>query len=150
MNVVTMTSLPAADCSMFLPLRRKKLDDKAHNGVQTNVASHHLVDSQGRTIEKNAEKAEILAKNYTKVSSSANYSDTFRKRKTEIEEDADHLKNDAITNDQNMHMNIPFSEQELKSALRQSKWNTSPGEDGIRYDFLKQLPGAGQRMLLKL
>ena len=26
MNVVMMTSLPAADCSMFLPLRRKKLD----------------------------------------------------------------------------------------------------------------------------
>ena len=26
MNVVMMTSLPAADCSTFLPLRRKKLD----------------------------------------------------------------------------------------------------------------------------
>jgi len=26
MNVVMMTSIPAADCSTFLPLRRKKLD----------------------------------------------------------------------------------------------------------------------------
>ena len=47
-------------------------------------------------------------------------------------------------------MNIPFSEHELKRALRQSKKDTSPGEDGIPYECLKQLPGTGQRTLLKL
>jgi len=45
------------------------------------ASSHHLVDSQGRTIEKNAEKTEILTKNYAKFSSSFNPRDTFWKRK---------------------------------------------------------------------
>jgi len=60
------------------------------------------------------------------------------------------LDNDAPLSDRNKHMNIPFSEHELKRALRQSKKDTSPGEDGIPYECLKQLPGTGQRTLLKL
>jgi len=37
MNVVMMTSLPAADCSTFLLLRRKKLDRQGRRYLRYNV-----------------------------------------------------------------------------------------------------------------
>ena len=39
------------------------------NGIQANIANKHLIDSQGQIIDSNADKAELLARNYAEVSS---------------------------------------------------------------------------------
>jgi len=70
--------------------------------------------------------------------------------KDELQSDCNLLNNDVETDEHNIHLNIPFSQHKLGRALRQAKQNTSPGEDGIPYECLKKLPGAGQRILLKL
>ena len=47
-------------------------------------------------------------------------------------------------------MNEQFSYHELMSAIRQSKKNTSPGEDRIPFEFLKEMPKGSQHVVLKL
>jgi len=123
---------------------------KCMNGIQPNVACKHLNSDNGDTLEWNTDKAELLAHKFAEVSSTANYSEKFQKWKDELESDCNLLNNDVETDERNIHLNIPFSQHELGRALRQAKQNTSPGEDGILYECLKKLPGAGQRILLKL
>jgi len=86
---------------------------------------------------------------FTGVSSSSNYSKKFQQRKTAIESDKSILKNDPDNRNSKTELNIPFSEYELKGAMRQLRNNTAPGENGISYECLKQLPGNGQRLLLR-
>ena len=106
------------------------------NGIQPNVACKHLNSDKGDTLERNTDKAELLARKFAKVSSTANYSEKFRKRKDELKSDCNLLNNDVETDERNIHLNTPFSQHELARALRQAKQNTSPGEDGIPYECL--------------
>jgi len=102
------------------------------NGIQTNAAYKHLICYNGDTLEWNVDKAKLLASKFTEVS------ENFRKWKDKLESDCNLLNNDMETDEHNIHLNIPFSQHELGRALRQAKENTSPGEDGIPYDGLKQ------------
>ena len=47
-------------------------------------------------------------------------------------------------------VNDPFSLVKLQDAIRQSKPNSSPGEDGICYEVIKHLPKPCQLLLLNL
>ena len=123
---------------------------KRMNGIQPNVSNKHLVNCSGETVDKNADKAELLAQQFAAISSSSNYSEKFQRRKHELESQTNLLNNDAKVDDRNIHLNLPFTEHELKQALSQTRRNTSPGEDGIPYECLKRLPGVGRRLLLKL
>ena len=123
---------------------------KRMNGIQCNIANKHLIGTNGQVIESNADKAELLAQKFSAVSHTNNYSEKFRQQKCIVESNQSLLMNDARTTDNNQHLNIPFSEYEMRQAITQAKNNTSPGEDGIPYECLKELPGSGQRMLLRL
>ena len=123
---------------------------KRMNGLSSNTTSRYLITDDGQTVDNNIDKAELLVKKFSGISSSANYSEDFRKRKESVEAGTTQIKNDAITDHRNIHLNIPFSAFDLSQALRQVKNNSSPGEDGIPYEFIQHLPGAGKRILLKL
>jgi len=88
--------------------------EKRINGIQSSVSSKHLIGENGQTVDRNAEKAEMLAHKFAQVSSSANYMDTFRKWKEELESDSCQLNNDAATDQRNAYLNTPFSECELR------------------------------------
>ena len=101
-------------------------------------------------MSSNREKADLLASKFAKISSTENYSETFRKTKRDAESDPRLLENNAEPNEYNGLLNMPFAAHELQTALQQTKNGTSPGEDKIPYEFLKQLPNVGKRVILNM
>lgn len=107
----------------------------------------------------------ILHKNDTILSSPTNIAETFaqffEKNSCDSNYDPDfiHFKNTEdknITNklnfnyqQQDNHINLPFSITELSNALSNCK-SKSPGPDGIPYSFIKNLPKLGYEKLLQI
>jgi hypothetical protein len=123
---------------------------KRMNGARCSPSSTAL--SVGDVIyDRYADKAELLAKKFAKISSSANYTAEFRAHKAEIEsENADLFANDGPHTTMSVHLNAEFRRQELLDALADVKRKSSPGEDRVTYEFLQKLPDISQVMLLAL
>jgi len=117
------------------------------------LANEHLTGTNGEVIASNTDKAELLAQIFSAVSSTNNYSNEFRQWKCLVESDPSLLINDiedVHTTNNNRYLNEPFAEYEMRQAVKQSKNNTLPGEDGIPYEYLKELPEEGKWILLRL
>ena len=123
---------------------------KKTTGVCTNIRDITLV-SKSQQIDTNTDKAELLAKTFSEVSSDANYTHTFLTHKTDIETNHTHLFT-HITNtpDKYPELNQPFSFNELYNALQQSRKHSSLGKNRICYEMLKQLPNKCLKVILKL
>ena len=120
------------------------------NGVRCNPSSVTLKNGNDYVIG-DKDKAEIFARNFAEVSSSANYSQAFREHKKDIEENHGHLfANDAPDNEWSHELNAEFSFHELSLALSQARSRKTPGEDRVTYEFLKFLPFSGKRTILAL
>lgn len=120
------------------------------SGTRCSPASTSLADGD-RLIERDGDKAEFLAKKFAEVSSSSNYSPTFRTRKDDVEQNHAHLfANDAPETEMSRHLNAEFSFQELAVALGEVKRKSSPGEDRVTYEFLQRLPDTGKHVVLRL
>ena len=88
------------------------------------------------------EVANALGDHFSNVSSPSNYSEEFQR----IRSSQCALK---FSSDNSDAYNASFSIRELKEALSSTD-DTSPGEDGILYAMLRQLPEAAKGFLLKI
>ena len=116
-------------------------------GVNTNQTIPSLSD-ETKTYHSATEKANLIAQTFAHTSSSQNYTDTFRIIKAEKETE---WKTNATANTQtNNELNEFFSLNELNSAITQCKNKSSPGQDNISYEMIKQIPKSSLRILLTM
>jgi len=87
--------------------------------------------------------SEILAQTFAKVSSDENYSPEFLEHKQQREQNIPDFGTTNAT------YNKPFTLDELNNALAKTK-DSSPGEDGIHYKMLKNMPLDAKKHLLKM
>lgn len=112
---------------------------KSLNGV-SNFRQVISIEDNNTLITDKKDIANILAKKFSKNSSSENYTTKFRTFAA--------TKNVSINTSNNGEVyNIKFSLIELKSALGSSK-GTSPGPDNIRYEMLQHLNHNSKQYLL--
>ena len=85
-----------------------------------------------------------LAKSFSDVSSTNNYSDIFKRHKIQCEQTPLDLNDNN-----NEQYNRPFTIRELNHALSSTK-DSSPGPDGIHYQMIKNLPKNAKEHLLAI
>jgi exonuclease III/ribonuclease HI len=90
------------------------------------------------------EIADALGAQFSRVSSSANYTAAFKG----VKQSAERKVLDFRASSQ-LNYNLPFSEWELESALKAAK-DTSPGLDLIHYQMIKHLSSDSKSYLLAL
>jgi len=99
----------------------------------------------------NASKAEALASSYRTVADGSRYSPKFTLHKNKFEIEHKQYIHSQIQNDnKNDDLNSKFTIHELVEAVRLSKPNTSPGDDNISTNIIKQLPLTALHTILKL
>jgi len=124
---------------------------KKMNGLYTSNKPQHLV-CEGSKIESDEEKANLFADNFVNVSSSENYSSGFKMHRFLAEKQGERNlpSENSESSDIDNSLNDRFSYHELKRAIKESKRNSSPGEDKITYDMLQHLPRRALQRLLFL
>ena len=90
------------------------------------------------------EIAETLAKTFAKVSSNDNYSPQFIPIKNRLESN---MPNFGTSND--TYYNKPFTTDDLSNILSKIK-NSTPGEDGVHYKMIINLPLTVKHHLIKI
>ena len=96
-------------------------------------------------------KAELLVQQYASVSSTRNFSDSFRKYRETLETDEPGLfENDGPDTAENLPLNLDFRFSELRRAVTQCHNGSATGLDQIANDMLKQLPHVSLRTVLRL
>ena len=114
---------------------------KKIKGKNKNPSFHHLKLNDCLITEKQA-VANVIASTIQSNSSSANKSRIFSK----IEQE--HLQKPCnFQSDNTEPYNLPFSLNELKSALQKCT-DSAVGPDGIHYNLLKHIPESGLNILL--
>ena len=103
------------------------------------------LDSKRGTAKTNKDKANTFAKHFSKISSTANYSNTFKEHKIKFENENkrtfDKRKNsDSV-------LNVPFKMHEFRKALKKCK-NTSPGKDQICYEMFRHMSDKSKAYVL--
>ena len=102
----------------------------------------------GNLITDPHKKTEILADTYAKTSSNDGYSIDFINKKSSFSAKINNIiKNEKPHTE--LNYNKPFSMLELDTALS-TCGKGAPGEDGINYDIIKQLPPETKLALLSL
>ena len=105
-----------------------------------------VIEEGQSTLITNAEKAEEFANSFARDSSSENYEKAFLDQRDWIK-----WAKKTPPPEAELHpVNDPISMFELDDAIRQSKINSSPGEDGVCYEMLKQLPRSTEVIILEL
>ena len=87
--------------------------------------------------------ADILAKTFASVSSNDNYIPSFLPRKRLIKQNLPDFGN------MNCSCNQKFKMRELECILAKIK-NTTPGEDGVTYGMIKNMPVKAKEFLLRV
>jgi ribonuclease HI len=105
---------------------------------------NHLKTSNSQTISDQKNIADCLAQNFSKNSSSTNYSKQFQNFKKQQEKTKLNFKSN---NDEKY--NAPFTLQELRESLDKSH-DTACGPDQIHYQLLKHLPDTSLLVLLSI
>ena len=116
-------------------------------GVRADATSAPLKVG-GDVLETMQDKAEAFAEQYAAVSSSANFSLAFQRRKAEFEQS---LQQQPIVPEDRPEaavLNVDFSMTELRSAIKSGKANKSPGMDRIVREFLQNSPDSMLRVIL--
>ena len=110
------------------------------SGENTSSPIKHLSKNHIKLTIKNI--ADLLAKTFSKDSSSTNYSKPFQNIKKKAEKTKLNFKSNNLED-----YNQPFSLSELTDCIMKSH-NTAVGPDEIHYEFLKQLPSCSLYFLL--
>ena len=113
------------------------------NGKKKQNSIRHMKINNNH-ISSKRDIANILADSFSKNSSSSNYSEAFRKLKSQKEKSR--LK---FTSNNTESYNQLFSLLELRDALDKAH-DTSAGPDEVHYQFLKHLPESSLTVLLKI
>ena len=112
------------------------------SGKNTSSPIKHLSKDHIKATNKK-DIADLLAKTFSKNSSSKNYSKTFQNIKKNAEKTKLNFKSNNLED-----YNQPFSLSELTDCIKKSH-NTAVGPDEIHYEFLKQLPSCSLDFLLQ-
>ena len=112
------------------------------SGKNTSSPIKHLSKSHIKATNKK-DTADLLAKTFSKNSSSTNYSKPFQNIKKNAEKSKLNFKSNNLED-----YNQPFSLSELTDCIMKSH-NTAVGPDEIHYEFLKQLPSCSLDFLLQ-
>lgn len=113
-----------------------------------NVDSTESIPSfntDGKYAKTHVEKANVLGKYFSQVSSSANYTPQFRKHKEQFE--AKNFERFRAQNNTTSVFNLPFKMSELKKSLKKCK-NTAPGHDDLCYEMFRHLSLDGLEKVL--
>ena len=124
--------------------RSKKVWDMIRKISGKNISSpiKHLSKNHIKATNKK-DIADLLAKTFSKNSSSTNYSKPFQNIKKNAEKTKHNFKSNNLED-----YNQPFSLSELTDCVMKSH-NTAVGPDEIHYEFLKQLPSCSLDFLLQ-
>ena len=114
-----------------------KISGKNTKSHQTLIKKKHIKARNKKDI------ADILAKTFSKNSSSNNYSEPFQNIKKNAEKTKLNFKSNNVED-----YNQPFSLSELTDSIMKSH-NTAVDPDEIHYEFLKQLPSCSLDFLLQ-
>ena len=112
------------------------------SGKNTSSPIKHLSKNHIKATNKK-DIADLLAKTFSKNSSSTNYSKPFQNIKKNAEKTRLNFKSNNLED-----YNQPFSLSELTDCIMKSH-NTAVGPDEIYYEFLKQLPSCSLDFLLQ-
>ena len=112
------------------------------SGKNTSSPIKHLSKNHIKATNKK-DIADLLAKTFSKNSSSTNYSKQFQNIKKNAEKTKLNFKSNNLED-----YNQPFSLSELTDCIMKSH-NTAVGPDEIHYEFLKQLPSCSLDFLLQ-
>ena len=112
------------------------------SGKNTSSPIKHLSKNHIKATSKK-DIADLLAKTFSKNSSSTNYSKQFQNIKKNAEKTKLNFKSNNLED-----YNQPFSLSELTDCIMKSH-NTAVGPDEIHYEFLKQLPSCSLDFLLQ-
>ena len=96
------------------------------------------------------DKANIIAQTLAHTCSDDNFTDKFKCHKSRQESDWDSqsVEQSAVNGDDTEVLNAPFTKSELKAAIRQSRADSSPGDDCITYGMIKHMPSSSRKILL--
>lgn len=111
-------------------------------GKKFPIRPNNLV-IEGISTTDSEEIAEHFATHFERVSSSNNYSDTFKTIKNNINTYID------FSTEENLSYNSPFSRHEFEEALSQAD-NSAAGPDEIPYEMIRQLPENMKTELLQI
>ena len=95
----------------------------------------------------NIDKANMLAAQFAKVSSNANFSDTFQAHRRVFEEEQKSILTDKC--DVQSPLNEDFTLPELRRAIKQCR-DTSPGADNVCYSMFRKMPTVCMYVVLSL
>jgi ribonuclease HI len=98
----------------------------------------------------NVDKANVLAENYAKISSTENYSKKFRRHISKNDRDTISEPSLATLDPHVEALNDDFNLYELKQAIKGAKNHSTPGEDKIPYELLQHLHKSALKILLKI
>lgn len=120
---------------------------KKMSGTTTQPAMPNLKVNDV-SYETNQEKADLLAACYAETSSNRNHSPEFAEKKRKLLEEwrSTQQEETSGTDDRGTQRNHsdslsePFSLEELREAIDNSKTHSAPGMDGISYEMIKHLP----------
>ena len=104
----------------------------------------HLKDHQGHIISDKMDMANEIGSSFEKNSSSANYSDDFKRIKDQEERKPLNFKTKEI-----LPYNKRFRLRDLKRSIKRSK-DSTPGPDNIHYRILKNMPNETLTILLNI
>ena len=115
----------------------QKISGKNSSSPIKHLSKNHIKATNKKDI------ADLLAKTFSKNSSSTNYSKPFQNIKKYAEKTKLNFKFNNLED-----YNQPFSLSELTDCIMKSH-NTAVGPDEIHYEFLKQLPSCSLDFLLQ-
>ena len=104
----------------------------------------NLLREGNRAFTTVLEIVEKVAQPFSEVSSDENYSQEFQQYKTTVEQTTIQFASDKTET-----YNRPFTCQEMQRSLSRSR-NTVPGEDGVYYQMLKNIPQHAMEYLCKV
>lgn len=121
---------------------------KKMNGIPSNKKPCSIVQNNN-ILETDEEIAEAFAIEYQNVSSNNNYTDNFLQTKQDVESNVENYLNQSAP-EADPELNIPFSTFELQNAISGAKRKSSPGEDDVLYEFIKNISKNGLKAILHL
>ena len=87
--------------------------------------------------ESSTDKSNLFAENFSKVSSTDNYSSQFKIHKQQVENNDHNNITDHFNNNSNCY-NDKFTLQEMQDAIADTN-NSAHGKDRLRYNMFKHL-----------
>lgn len=120
---------------------------KSLSGTPASQAPNEAIISHGKAITTNAEKANLFAKHYAKVSKlefSKDERDRIREMKRAFEPE------DTTVKEEDKECCKPFSIEELKTAIKSMRTKGAPGVDDIPPAFIKNLGPVALEELLEI